>query len=143
MNAVPKAKIESRSILTSPLPRLASSHAPSMIGAIAASTAALGSSPSVTAASAMPNSGVSVISGAVRDAPMVIWLTLRNSQPSTKWTTPATANSAIALPLASLSWLRSSDSRLASTRTAVATDSWRKVETQGSSMPRMARLLRL
>ena len=68
---------------------------------MAASTAALGSSPSVTAASATPNSGVSVINGAVRDAPMRIWLTLRNSQPRTKWMIPATAKSQIASPLAS------------------------------------------
>src|ERR671911_620296 len=42
MNAVPKAKIESRSTRMSPPPRLARIHAPSMIGAIAASAAALG-----------------------------------------------------------------------------------------------------
>jgi hypothetical protein len=83
----------------------------------------------VTAASAIPKSGVSVISGAVRDAPMRIWLRLRNSQPSTKWMTPTSATSAIASPLASPSWLRSSDSRLATTRMAVATASWRNVET--------------
>ena len=78
---------------------------------------------------------MSVISGAVRDAPMRIWLTLRSSQPSTKWMIPATAKSAIASPLASPSWLRSSETRLATTRIAVATDSWRNVETYGSSMP--------
>ena len=84
-----------------------------MIGAIAASAATLGSSRSATAASATPNSGVRVISGAVRDAPMRIWLTLRSSQPRTKWMIPASPKSAIASPLASPSWLRSSDTTLA------------------------------
>jgi hypothetical protein len=143
MNAVPNAKIVSRSILTSPLPRLARIHAPTMIGTIAASAVALGSSPRVTAASTTPNSGVRVMSGAVREAPIRIWLMFRNSQPSTKWMIPAMANSAIASPLASPSWVRSSDRRLARTSTAVAANSWRNVETHGSSMPRIARLLRL
>ena len=48
-----------------------------------------------------------------------------------------------ASPLASPSWLRSSEARLAATRIAVAAASWRNVETQGSSMPRIARRLRL
>ena len=83
----------------------------------------------MTAASTTPNSGVSVISGAVRDAPMRAWLMFSSSQPSTKWMIPASAKSAIASPVASPSWLRSSDTRLATTRIAVATDSWRNVET--------------
>jgi hypothetical protein len=100
-----------------------------MIGAIAASAPALGSSPLISTASTVPNSGVSVISGAVRDAPMRAWLTFRRSQPSTKCTMPASAKIPIVPALASPSRLRSSDTRHAATRTAVATASWRKVDT--------------
>ena len=61
------------------------------MSAIAGHSTASGSWPTVSAASAIPNSGTVVSSGLVRAAPIRFWLMFNSVQPAMKCRTPAPA----------------------------------------------------
>ena len=84
---------------------------------------------SVIHATNAANTGEVLSSGLVRAAPMCCWLMLSRVQPQKKCTAPAAPNQAIVAAGALPSLPRSAALTLATTSTASATTSWRKVDT--------------
>ena len=109
------------------------------MSAIAGTSAAAGSWPTVTAATAIPNSGTVTSSGLVRAAPIRFWLRLRQVQPATKCRTPAAANQASDEPGAPASASSPPLTALATISASAATAICTNVEANGS-IPRTARM---